>query len=202
MQVALPELHAPVTLILDREQRLSDEEYLAFCEANPDLRLERTSRGEIIIVPPAGGESDYRCVEVAGQIREWSRNSRRGKAFGSSVEFILPDGAAFSPDAAWVSNERLASLSKAERKQFLRVVPEFIVKVMSPSDRLGTAREKMLEWIANGVDLGWLIDGDTRSVYVYRRGEAPRQFSGIDSLAGEGSVEGFALDLAAIWEGL
>ncbi|MES1262445.1 MAG: Uma2 family endonuclease [Acidobacteriota bacterium] len=202
MQVALPELHAPVTLILDRERRLSDEEYLAFCEANPDLRLERTSRGEIIIVPAAGGESDYRCVEAIAQIREWSRNSRRGKAFGSSVEFILPDGAAFSPDAAWVSNERLALLSKAERRQFLRLVPEFVVEVMSPSDRLGAAREKMLEWIANGVDLGWLIDGDTRSVSVYRRGVEPRHLSGIASLAGEGPVEGFVLDLKSIWEGL
>src|SRR6267154_2801178 len=68
MQIALPELTSPATLILDRERGLSEEKYLAFCEANPDLRLERTAQGEIVIVPPAGGESDYRCLDAGRQL--------------------------------------------------------------------------------------------------------------------------------------
>jgi Uma2 family endonuclease len=122
MQIALPELSAPATLILDRERGISDEEYLAFCEANPNLRLERTAKGEIIIVPPAGGESDHRCADAIYQLYAWAKENRRGQAFGSSVEFLLPNGAALSPDAAWVSNERLSALTKQQRKQFLRVV--------------------------------------------------------------------------------
>lgn len=202
MQVALPELHAPATLILDREHRLSDEEYIAFCDANPNLRLERTAQGEIVIVPPAGGESDYRCLDIGAQIREWSRKTGRGKAFGSSVEFLLPDGAALSPDAAWVSNERLASLSKEQRRQFLRLAPEFVVEVLSPSDRIPAAQQKMREWIANGVELGWLIDGDAKTVQVFRPGQEPQQLSGLDSIAGEGPMKGFVLELGVIWEGL
>jgi Uma2 family endonuclease len=201
MQIALPELTSPATLILDRERGLSDEEYLAFCEANPDLRLERTAQGEIVIVPPAGGESDYRCVDTSRQLAEWARKNRRGKAFGSS-EFILPSGAALSPDAAWVSNERLAALTKKERRQFLKLIPEFVVEVMSPSDRLAAAQRKMDEWIANGVELAWLIDGDERAVYVYRKGCEPRLHSGVEVLAGEGPVEGFLIELGEIWEGL
>jgi Uma2 family endonuclease len=202
MQIALPELHSPATLILDPENGLSEEDYLAFCDANPDLRLERTAKGEIVIVPPAGGESDYRCVEVIGQLRDWAKSTRRGKAFGSSVEFLLRDGAALSPDAAWVSNARLSSLSKAQRRQFPRVCPEFVVEVLSPSDRLPAAQRKMNDWLANGVEVGWLIDGDARCVYVYRQGCEARVLTGIDQLAGEGPLAGFVLELAEIWEGL
>jgi Uma2 family endonuclease len=202
MQIALPELHSPATLILDREHGLSDDEYLAFCQANPDLRLERTAQGEIVIVPPAGGESDYRSLEVGAQLRDWARKDGRGKSFGTSVEFLLPDGSAFSPDSAWVSNERLSPLSKAERRQFLRVTPEFVVEVLSPSDRSSAAQRKMNAWIANGVELAWLIDGDSRCVHVYRKGSEPRVHSGIERLTGEGPVDGFVLELSDIWEGL
>ena len=103
MQIALPDLTAPATLILDREHPLTDEDCLAFCVANPDLNVERTREAAIVIVPPAGGDSDFRTLEVGGVLRNWARADRRGKAFGSSVQFLLPDGSALSPDSAGVS---------------------------------------------------------------------------------------------------
>jgi len=202
MQIALPDLTAPATLILDREHRLTDEEYVAFCVANPDLNVERTRAGEIVIVPPPGGESDFRTLEAGGILREWARRDKRGKPFGSSAQFLLPDGSGLSPDAAWVSNERLALLSKRELRQFLRLVPEFVIEVMSPSDRLTAAQKKMRLWAANGVELGWLIDADNRCVYVYRGTTEPRLVSNAESIAGEGPVEGFVLPLGDIWAGL
>jgi Uma2 family endonuclease len=202
MQIALPDLCAPATLIFDPEERLSDDEYFDFCMANPDLRIERTAEGEIVIVPPAGGESDNRNFDVIRQFGDWAWRYGRGKGFGSSVQFILPDGASLSPDMAWVSNERLALLPKEQRRRFLPVVPEFIVEVMSPSDRLRAAQRKMLQWMTNGVELGWLIDGDNRCVYVYRQGCEMRQVSNVASIEGEGPVAGFVLCLTDIWEGL
>ena len=202
MQIALPELDAPATLVLDRKNRLSDDEYFDFCMANPDLQIERTAQGEIVIVPPAGGDADFRSAEAMAEIREWARRDGRGRWLGSSVQFFLPNGAALSPDAAWVSHERLAGLSKRERAKFLRVVPEFVIEVLSPSDRLRAAQKKMSLWMANGVDLGWLIDGDNRRVYVYRGAAEPRVVADVDSLEGEGPVEGFVMPLDAIWAGL
>ena len=202
MHITLPELTGPATLLLDEEQRLSDDEYFAFCEANPDLQLERTAQGEIIIVPPHGGESDYRNLDAASQLKVWSKAAKQGKAFGPSVQFFLPDGSARSPDAAWVSSERLALLTKEQRRQFLRLVPEFVIEVLSPRDRLRAAQRKMGQWMANGVELGWLIDGDRQCVHVYRQGSEPEQLRGISQLEGEGPVAGFTLDLTEIWEGL
>jgi Uma2 family endonuclease len=202
MQIALPDLNTPATLILDREHRLTDEEYFAFCVANPDLNVERTREGEIVIVPPHGGESDFRTLEAGGILREWAKRDGRGKPFGSSAQFLLPDGSGLSPDAAWISNERLATLSKGERRQFLRLIPEFVIEVMSPSDCIAAAQKKMRLWAANGVELGWLIDADNRCVYVYRGTAEPRLVNNAESIAGEGPVEGFVLPLGEIWAGL
>jgi Uma2 family endonuclease len=136
-------------------------------------------------------------------LREWARRDKRGKAFGSTAEYILPSGAAYSPDASWVSNERLATLSKQEKRKFPRVVPEFIVEVMSPSDRLKAAKAKMSDWMADGVELGWLIDGDNRTVYIYRAGQnEPEVSTGASKLNGDGPIQGFQVDLKEIWEGL
>ena len=202
MQIALPELNAPATLILDREDQLTDDEYFAFCVANPDLNVERTAEGDIVIVPPPGGDSDFRNVSVILALGNWARMDGRGTTFGPSVHFLLPDGSGRSPDAAWISNERLAHLSKQEKRQFLRVVPEFVVEVLSPSNRLKAAQKKMRLWVANGVELGWLIDGDARRVYVYRGSSEPRIVADAESIAGEGPVDGFVLQLGEIWEGL
>jgi Uma2 family endonuclease len=200
MQVTLPLEALPAKIILNPELVMDDDEYFAFCQASPDVRFERTAEGEIIIVPPAGLESDFENVEVIAQLRNWAIADGRGQAVGSSAEFILPTRAAFSPDAAWVSNARLAQLTKAQRRKFPRLCPEFVVEVMSPSDRLKDAQHKMQEWIRGGVELGWLIHGDKRTVYIYRPGQAPEKQSGILKLAGEGPVAGFELDLTRIWD--
>ncbi|HKA01032.1 MAG TPA: Uma2 family endonuclease, partial [Candidatus Solibacter sp.] len=142
---------------------MSDDEYFDFCMANPKVRFERTAQGEIIIVPPAGWESDHQCVSVIRQLSNWAERDGRGKASGSSTEFLLPSGAAYSPDAAWVSDRLLAAFSKEQRRKFLRLCPEFVVEVMSPSDRLRAAMEKMQDWIHGGVELAWLIHADKKN---------------------------------------
>ena len=203
MQVVLPDQALPAKLTLNPELRMNDDEYYDFCMANADLRLERTAEGEIIIVPPAGLESDFQSLDVAAQLREWAKRDGRGKAFGASAEFILPTRAAFSPDAAWVSNSRLSRLSKQQRRKFPPMCPEFVVEVMSPSDRLPAAKKKMEEWIRGGVELGWLVHGDEKTVYICRTGaKAAEKRTGIPKLAGEGPVAGFELDLTDIWAGL
>jgi Uma2 family endonuclease len=200
--ITFPETIRGITLRPQERKRLSDDEYWAFCQANPDLRVERTAEGEIVFMPPTGGESDYRSAEVVGELRQWAKLDNSGKAFGSSVQFILPDGSGLSPDAAWVSNEGLFPLSKQERRKFLHLTPEFVAEVLSPSDNLNEAKAKMQQWIANGVQLAWLIDGDAKTVYVYRKGRPMRSRRGITELAGEGPVQGFVLNLTTIWQGL
>ena len=149
MQVTLPEEALPATLRLNPELHMSDDEYYEFCMANPEVFFERTAEGEIVIVPPVGLESNDREVDIASELRQWAKRDRRGRAYGISAEFILPTGAAYAPDAAWVSNERLSRLTKEQKRKFPPLCPEFVVEVMSPSDRLKDAPKENA-----GVDAG------------------------------------------------
>ncbi len=200
--LTLPEDTATWELRPLGREPLSDDAYWAFCAANRDLRIERSGSGVIAILPLDGGETACRVADVTTDVAAWSHSDGRGKAFGPSVQFFLPDGSGLSPDAAWVSNESLAKLTKQQRRKFLRLSPEFIVEVLSPTDSLKQAKAKMQSWIANGVQLAWLIDGDARTVYVYRPGRAPRTRRGLREIAGEGPVAGFTLHLLPIWRGL
>jgi Uma2 family endonuclease len=194
----------PITGLIVRpdQQEWTDEEYWAFCEANPQMRIERTAKGEIVVMPPAGGESGGRNADVIAELNMWARKDGRGKGFDATVQFFLPDGSGLSPDAAWVSFESLSRLPKAERKRFLRLSPEFVVEVLSPSDRLKGAKAKMEQWISNGVQLAWLIDGDAETIYIYRKGQPPEIRHQVKEIAAEGPVAGFVLDLEPIWRGL
>jgi Uma2 family endonuclease len=203
MRVTLPVEALPATLRLNPEHEMSDDEYYEFCMANPDVWFERTAEGEIVIVPPVGLEASYQATDAAVQLYAWAKRDGRGRGCGPTVELILPTGAAYSPDAAWVSNERLGRLTKEQKRKSPPLCPEFVVEVMSPSHRLKDAQKKMREWMRAGVGLGWLIHADDRTVYIYRAGQhEPERRAGIDRLAAEGPVAGFELDLTDIWAGL
>lgn len=176
-------------------EKLSDAEYWAFCEANPELRLERNAEGEIVILSTLGGE-------LVRELANWAKIRQHGIAFGPTVQYVLRDGSALSPDASWVSNESLARLTNQQRQKFLRLTPEFVVEVLSPSDSLQGAKAKMECWVLNGVQLAWLIDSSTETVHVYQPGAAPKTRRHARELEGTGPMAGFILDLMPIWRGL
>lgn len=70
---------------------------------------------------------------------------------------------------------------------------------MSPSDRLIKLKAKMRAWIENGAQLGWLLDPDRRTIYIYRADREPEQLVNPERVAGEGPVAGFVLVLADVW---
>jgi Uma2 family endonuclease len=202
MQVVLPDVETRATFEIRAERPMDEEEFFEFCAKNPELRIERNVKGEIIIMPPAGAETGFRNSDLTAQLANWSKRDGRGRAFDSNAEYILPDGAALSPGASWVQSSRLVQFTKEQKRRFLPICPDFVVELISPTDRLPKAQAKMRDWIDNGATLGWLIDADRRTVYVYRPGREPEELRDIDSLLGEGIVEGFRLELGEIWRGL
>jgi len=93
----------------------------------------------------------------------------------------------------------LPDLPESERSKFAAIVPDFVVEVRSKSDRINVLKDKMLEWIENGVRLAWLIDPKTETAYIYRKNgdiETFEDFSQI--LNGEDVIKGFEFDLKLI----
>ncbi len=79
---------------------LTDEQFYQLCSSNPDIRFERNATGELIIMPPVGGESGNRNGRVNQQLFNWSDIDNTGIVFDSSTGFKLPNGAERSPDAS------------------------------------------------------------------------------------------------------
>jgi Uma2 family endonuclease len=179
--------------------RLSKSGYIAFCAANRDLRIEREPDGSLTIMPPAFSRTGYQNSEVSGQLREWAIGDGSGVAFDSSAGFDLPDGSNRAPDASWVGKTRLAALPPSERDGFLPLCPDFVIELRSHSDVPRKLREKMQEYIANGAQLGWLIDPFERTVMVFRPERQTEVFSEPSSLSGGAELPGFELQLARVW---
>ena len=199
MQMVLNDIETNSPIRIQPVRPMTDEEYYRFCVANPDLRIERTAEGEIVIMPPTGFDTAGRNADLTAQLYTWARRDGRGRAADSNVEYILPSGAARSPDASWVLRHRLARLTADQRKKFPPLCPDFVVELRSPSDRLRQVQAKMREWMDNGARLGWLIDPESRIVYVYRPGKTTERLVDPDRVEGEAPVDGFVLEMAGIW---
>ncbi|MGB5899282.1 MAG: Uma2 family endonuclease [Geitlerinemataceae cyanobacterium] len=179
---------------------VTPEQFQELAAANPDLQLERTSLGELIVNPPTGGESSQRNFSLTGQLSNWfEAHEDLGEGFDSSGGFILPNGATRSPDASWVSRQRWELLTPEQRRGFVPLCPDFVVELRSATDRLSKLQEKMLEYRENGARLGWLIDPQNKRVEIYRPGQEVEVLEHPLELFGEDVLLGFVLNLRRIW---
>jgi Uma2 family endonuclease len=193
------EIH-PVVLKLTPALDLTDDQLFELCQLNRDWRIEYTAQGELIVMPPTGGETSNRNVEIAFQVQAWARQDQTGVAFDSSGGFKLPNGATRSPDAAWVRRTRLAGLTSEQKQKFLPLCPDFVIELRSPTDNLQAVQDKMQEYLDNGAQLGWLIDPLTRRVHVYLPQRPPELLEAPNTVSADPALPGFVLDLVPIWQ--
>lgn len=182
--------------------KLTDNLFDELCRLNRDMRLERTAKGELIIMPPTGGATGSRNDEITRQLGNWRKADTTGASFDSSTGFKLPNGADRSPDASWVQKARLAQLTLEQKKKFLPLCPDFAVELRSPSDSLDDLKAKLEEYIACGLRLGWLLDPAEKAVYVYRPQAAVQKLVNVNEVSADPELPGFVLDLKEIWNPL
>jgi len=175
-----------------------EEEFFQFCQANSELRIERTAEGEIIVMSPAGGYAGFQSLKVASELFAWAAKDGSGIAFDSSGGFVLPNGAMRSPDAAWVRLSRLRELSQRQKLRFIPLCPDFLIEVASPSDEIEALRKKMQEYRAVGLPLGWLVLAELRLVEIYTPAGV-ETLASPNELSGDPLLAGFTLELGVIW---
>ena len=197
MNLALNEIELPIRL--RTESPVTDDEFMAFCAANELLRCERDANGEIVVMSPTGTVGGKTESRVFTYLTLWAMADGRGEAYNANTGFKLPNSSVRAADAAWMSSRRWNTLSEVSRKGFAPICPEFIIEIRSQSDRLTPLKQKMQEWIANGAELGWLIDPEEKTVTIYRDGQEPDSLFDPTSVQGSGPVAGFELVMAKIW---
>ncbi|BAY30081.1 hypothetical protein NIES2107_19250 [Nostoc carneum NIES-2107] len=188
-----------LTLKLDSVIKLTSEEFYQLCQDNPDLKLERNAAGELIIMPPTGGETGKRNVNLILQVAQWNEQNQLGEVFDSSTGFTLPNGADRSPDVSWVEKSRWNALTAEQREKFIPLCPDFVIEILSPSDRLQKVQEKMQEYLANGCRLGFLINRKQQELEIYRPQQPVEILKAPLTVSGEDVLPGFILNLQKIW---
>jgi len=192
---------APVVVLHFGEwlQQMDNHAFFAFCRRNHDWRIERTSEGDLLIMPPTGGTTGRTNFNLAVIFGTWAKADGTGIGFDSSTGFTLPNGAERSPDLAWVRRSRWEALTETERSEFPPLCPDFVVEIRSPSDRLVPLQAKMQEYIDNGAHLGWLLDPLEKTVYVYRPNVPVEMLMQPETLTGGAVLPGFVLPLVEVW---
>jgi Uma2 family endonuclease len=188
-----------MTVHLPSLAHMSTEQFYEFCQANPELRIERTATGEVIVMPPAFSDTGNRNMRIAQQVANWADADGTGEPFDSSAGFTLPNGATRAPDAAWIRLDRWNALTDEQKASFAPICPDFVIELRSASDTLTSLQEKMQEYINNGASLGFLIDRRNRTVHLYRPNRSPEILQNPETVSGEPELPGFVLKMARIW---
>ncbi|MEG3435940.1 Uma2 family endonuclease [Pannus brasiliensis CCIBt3594] len=184
------------TVVLNLDSvNLTDDQFYSLCQVNETWKLERNARGELLIMPPIGGKSGQREADLIADVTLWNRQSNAGKVFSSSTIFRLPNGGDRSPDVAWIRRERWEALSEEEQEKFPPLCPDFAIELRSRTDSLEALREKMREYLASGLRLGWLINLRQQQVEIYRPDRSIETLDLPATLSGEEVLPGFVLEL-------
>ena len=177
---------------IDHREHDFPERFIAFCEQNDLYEMEVTAEGELLILPMTGYRGNKWELYMATFLANWEI-ANGGSASSQTVRFRLPSGAVLGPDAAWITQERFDALPQRERDTIIEGGPDFVVEIRSQSDNLRPLQNKMAEWMAGGVRLGWLIDAHNRQVYIYRIGQPePQLLDNPETLDGEDVLPGFS----------
>jgi|SRR6185295_17037461 len=186
-------------IVLDvRSLRLTDDQYYQLCMDNRDLRIELSAQGELILMSPTNMGTGRRNAKIAMRLGSWSEQDGTGECFDSSSELTLPNGAKRSPDATWILKSRWNRLTEEEKNKFSGICPDFVIELRSPSDRLSDVEEKMEEYMACGVRLGWLLDPLDNRATIYRPGQPPLHIDNPGVINGDPVLPGFDFDFREI----
>ena len=183
-------------LNLQPVMELTDERLYVLCQANRELRFERTAQGELLLMAPTAGETGRRNAKLTQHLANWADSDGSGLVFDSSTGFVLPNGAMRSPDAAWLRRSRWESLRPDQKQTFIPLCPDFVIELRSGTDML---QDKLQEYMQSGALLGWLIDPPYQRVYVYRPGVPVECLEKLHSISGDPELPGFILDLSQVW---
>jgi len=204
--IPLPEQAVAEDMVVLNLQNVafSDEQFVELCADNRDLFFELTAQKELLIMTPPGPGTGRKHGRIYYRLEEWSEKNGTGITFPPGTLLQFRNGAKRGPDASWVRLEDWEGLTKEEQEEKIPLLcPVFVVELMSPSDRrpvrFRMLQAKMEEYLANGVELGWMIDPFKKQVYIYRTGQPVGCLENPTELYGDPVLPGFVFNTGEIW---
>ena len=156
--------------------------------------FEITAEGELKIMAPTGVPGELFELEMAAAVLDWSRE-HGGRTSGATACFVMPDGALLGPDASWISQERWDALPDEARRPFAAIVPDFLVEIVSPSNRGPELADKVRRYLEGGARLVLVIHPPNRTVTYHRPGAEPEVLDDPETLDGGDVLPGFSFNV-------
>lgn len=170
------------------------ERFFEMANDNELYRLEFSAQGELVVMPPTGHDVNEGEQGVNAPLFFWGVDNP-GRTYSQTVQFSLPSGAQYVPDAAWITQERYDALRGGDYRSTIPGAPDFVVEVRSRTDRVAAGLAKMREWLDGGARLGWYIDQYERRVHIFRAGQEIEVLDDPETLSGEDVLPGFVLEV-------
>lgn len=171
---------------LDRKQRieaglafisetiLSQAEFAAWTARHPadDPNRYELLSGRVIMNPPSSWPEGEGEGDVLARVRTHVRAGALGRVFGPSQGYELPTGDTVAPDVSYISQARWEAGPRPMQGEFLRIVPDLAIEVISPTTERRDRVEKRILYAQSGVREYWLVDLRRREITVHvREGE-------------------------------
>jgi len=129
----------------------------------PEGTLAELIDGEIFMTPGPRVPHQRAVLNLAVEIRSFSRPRMLGEILVSPMDVYLPSGDIVEPDLIFVRRENLAII-----QDWVRGVPDLLVEVLSPSHPERDLIVKRHLYARNGVGEYWIVDPADRSVQIFR----------------------------------
>jgi Uma2 family endonuclease len=202
--IKIEENEADAIMVLNFGNMLNfqdDEVLLLLSSLNPNLCFETDKNNQLIIKMATKLTTGSHNSKLNGELYLWNKLKKLGEIFDSSTGFRMPvTGSIKSPDVAFVLNSKLEKLSEKDLEGYATLAPEFVIELGSDSDALKPLIDKMLEYIENGVRLGWLIDPKGERVYIYRLNGNHTVQTFDEKLSGEDVLPDFTLEIRELFK--
>ena len=173
-------------------KRMSPADLLEFSQLNRDLQCELNANGTVVLKTPLRLRYTSLTNHIVKKLEEWNEQNEEGTVLTSRIGFVLRNGAIRHPAITWVKNVKMA----AQIEHLIEHVPDFFIEYLTESESLSLARARMQEYLNNGAHLGWLIDLENETVYVFQENKEVQTILGFqNTLLGGEILRGFILDL-------
>jgi Uma2 family endonuclease len=139
------------------------------------MRLNSFSDSSILCPVPDAAPINFHLpaqieIRLLSQLLwSWAERPDAGYVFGGNTSFKLTTGEPCQPIAAWVSRDRWQQRQVDPNQEQPLICPDFVVELRRRSDQFQAMDCKMTAYLREpGVQLGWLIDCEQRSLCIYR----------------------------------
>lgn len=171
-----------------------------FARVAPVLGPCELVKGEIIAMSPGGIRHSRVTVNACALLDAYCRPRGIGRVLSGEAGLIVarhPDTVR-GADVAFISYDRLPKGPAGEG--FLTQPPELVIEVLAKDTSWEKMEEKVAEYHRFGVDLVWVLDPQTLTLRVYRRGASPELFRDTDTVTADPYVPGFTVRVSAFFE--